>query len=1699
MPIEMGNKNNDSGADEHSECLTMDYWSEGLSDAQKTYYSKADREYNDIIAKLSEFISKENGAVIERGSDVVVLQGSTMNPSVSVLNNLGTPVSQPFSLPKGRVVTLQSQTPPPLQAVSSQQLVIQGGGVPSGGRVTARTGTPGTFQTPSPGTVHLVMDPRHGHTNMLIVQAQGNQLVQAPAPQSVQPSAPPSLPCIQSVQSVPPSTAAPDLGKSTTRTYQRNSAATTTMTTPSSQAKGLVSSASSASNISNSSTQKGPKPIKSKPPASTTTVSNIQSIPSNITKPTENNCIGGLAAGNPKRKSILEESKNSASGPDSKEVTFNKVSGKTFPSLVVLARPYLRVREMTQAKINQERGALDSKVKSVLMYGTSKFTEWLIQNGLVRGDQFCLVHRGTEGALKLKLGMYSEPTKFPFSGGYVWVSECCPQRFVSVFSGSIFEGAPHPPSVLLKLMYHWCCQTNVQNVIQWVKVDNFYVKNFFTHMRSICVAAVHENHETLGGPLKKVEVGVISLGTTSQDGNMRQVKVEVLGVMDTESKLIRLRAVEPFQDGERNFKRRFVKILEPLKHWVHPDSMILTDFTVDKGTLADMGFNNVHQSTIPDPPSPTNTMSNQNVMEYLRRIVPRMFQNTLSLLSRQIIQQFLDELVWRERWGHIPSLAFDTLVSHLAAQSKLDSGESLIVKLGKIAANPFRIWKYDHWKTDGVDSLPVETVPVLPSNTRSPKKPEEMIDDTSCPNIARAQKFVFTLDEDTEQRVKNALKLIDGSESIRKAIETYKVPRSVVLDRVKEILQPKQTEPGPGQPVFTDEEEEDIKDHLMTLYDWGYPFSRCDIRLVVKQYLDTCGRKELRFRDNCPPDMWIERFLSRHVIIRHRLCQNLPARTNPIDVSAIKQYVMNLSNVIQLVPPQNILNIMEIGLTGDPLKTMGVELRELRHPPGKRKVKSAASVMLACTAVGKVLPSYVVYEGKLGNTNEKVSGEFYTTKSGWFDEVAFGHWVESVLLPWAEGLEGKKVIIGDSLAQLFTLKSLALCMDKNISFVAMPCNVSGVLSPLDIVLCDKLRMQWRVQMRSWSTSHRDKYITIEDYPFQVEELLKSTVSPDTPQQLRKAFKVIGLYPFSSKNTMIALENGGVSLEPSKQKQNQSKKRKRIYIGTVENMGKCSVKRVEEKPVYKEVTTVDAKRPERDIDAASIIEAFRSSKDLIELDPYYYGTKPPSDELVKNEFKVADLTVKCPMCHHVVSDNLTLMKHIFGHTSIEEPTLEELSHVNLCRYCTRIHSSQEELENHVLKVHKNLSSQANVCLICAEEKADRENLIVHMHKTHDKMELPYICTMCHYRSSEQYKLVDHFYEVHAGGERVQCPFCLKCVAISNMGKKMAANTIFYMHHVKKHQAELTSRKCDKCALWFVHKGILKEHQANDHISCKDDKDIIPYQSSSGVCVMMPSPMSNDCLDVRASYDPEPQRDFYQSSIRGLITNLNGTLSRCVECGSSLDDHYLDSMLCSGCSFSTCCSVAMTKHRKVFHRADGANKIQVSIENLRNAMHCSCGFESRDGNILASHLAMCRFGNGVAYPPKPFSTELSIQKGPSSLLNSLGLMKNTPATESDNGHEYPRDRPLSRASNASSSSSYKRKRTAQDASFDSPQKDTSKVQNTEDDEFVRQQSNIDPTQISETDNTESNSQVSEAISSSEKLVHNNTNVSNGTEHM
>ncbi|XP_050306682.1 uncharacterized protein LOC126743575 [Anthonomus grandis grandis] len=467
-----------------------------------------------------------------------------------------------------------------------------------------------------------------------------------------------------------------------------------------------------------------PPPVA--PPATRSRGSTVTASTS-LPKPTESSVEGGLLTGtNIKPKAVVDLTADDGRPlPDSKEVSFNKLQGKTFPSLVVVARPQLRVEN-----VNSDRAKLDSKVKSVLMCVPAKFTEWLIQQGLVKSEQRCTTHPANQ----LKLGMYSDVSKFPYSGGYVWISECCPQKFVSVFSGSIFEGSPHPPLVILKLLYHWSCQTNIQNVVQWVKVDNLYIKGMYTWLRSICSLALQTHMRKLGGPNIRVELGVISLGTTSQDGNSRQVKVEVLGVLETTTKLLRLRAIEPLADGDRNYKKRFAKILEPIVHWVHNGSTIVTDLTVDKSTLCQLGFNKVVQHSTANVDE-SNT--NKTIMEYLRKIVPRMFQNALSLLSRQIIQQFLDELVWREWFGNTSLQAFDNLVAHVAEQTKFECNQSLIVKLSRVAQNPFKQWNVPS-VTVTSSCVPPPPTPQVPVKTAEIVKKRKRKDTEPLPKAASA-------------------------------------------------------------------------------------------------------------------------------------------------------------------------------------------------------------------------------------------------------------------------------------------------------------------------------------------------------------------------------------------------------------------------------------------------------------------------------------------------------------------------------------------------------------------------------------------------------------------------------------------------------------------------------------------------------------------------------------------------------------------------------------------------------------------------------------------------------------------------------------------------------------------------------------------------------------------------------------------------
>ena len=218
---------------------------------------------------------------------------------------------------------------------------------------------------------------------------------------------------------------------------------------------------------------------------------------------------------------------------------------------------------------------------------------------------------------------------------------------------------------------------------------------WFLILQLSTISAVQDEVVQLGGRDEPVEVGVISLGTTTADGQKREVRVEVLGVLDRTTKQFRLRATEPIPGASQT--ERFNKIFEVMNIWAHTESKIITDFSVDKETLVRMGYKRVHQCSLNQAQiaGVRKDNTNQQIMEYLKKVVPKMFQNTLSSLSTPVIQQFLDELTFRELFGNIPLKCFDSIIQRVSSQTTFTAKreETVLGRLRDVANKPFMDWR----------------------------------------------------------------------------------------------------------------------------------------------------------------------------------------------------------------------------------------------------------------------------------------------------------------------------------------------------------------------------------------------------------------------------------------------------------------------------------------------------------------------------------------------------------------------------------------------------------------------------------------------------------------------------------------------------------------------------------------------------------------------------------------------------------------------------------------------------------------------------------------------------------------------------------------------------------------------------------------------------------------------------------------------
>lgn len=319
-----------------------------------------------------------------------------------------------------------------------------------------------------------------------------------------------------------------------------------------------------------------------------------------------------------------------------------------------------------------------------------------------------------------------------------------------------------------------------------------------------------------------------------------------------------------------------------------------------------------------------------------------------------------------------------------------------------------------------------------------------------------------------------------------------------------------------GQPVLSDEEENKLVDVLLLCAEWGFPLKSYDVRIMVQQFLEKCGRREKRFKDNLPGIDWFKLFMSRHADLTIKLAENTKRVRAAVSYEMVEEYFSHLQQSLNGVPASNIINYDETNFADDPGVAKVVARRGVKH--AHRIIdtsKSSTSVMFAVAGNGTLLPPYVVYKAKHlypGWTEGGYPGSRYNRSlNGWFDSITFEDWFLTVALPYFRNLDGPKVMIGDNLNSHLTVSVIQQCEENNIKFVLLPPNSTHMLQPLDVAYFRPLKAAWRNVLEKWKLKNRG-VLPKTTFP----RLLKETidiVSVKSETNTLAGFKTCGISPF----------------------------------------------------------------------------------------------------------------------------------------------------------------------------------------------------------------------------------------------------------------------------------------------------------------------------------------------------------------------------------------------------------------------------------------------------------------------------------------------------------------------------------------------------------------------------------------------------------
>ena len=378
--------------------------------------------------------------------------------------------------------------------------------------------------------------------------------------------------------------------------------------------------------------------------------------------------------------------------------------------------------------------------------------------------------------------------------------------------------------------------------------------------------------------------------------------------------------------------------------------------------------------------------------------------------------------------------------------------------------------------------------------------------------------------------MEKAVTAVEQGMSIRRAAESFAVPRSTLHDRTSGKI--RMDSRSGRKPYLTVEEEEELVCFLLRCAKIGYAHTRKQVLVLVQQILESKGI-DVRVSSG-----WWERFCQRHPNLSLRTAVPLSlSRAMATDENVINRYYDLLEETLRandiFNDPRRIYNCDETGVPLNPKPLKVIDAAGSKNPSYLTGETREQVTVLACTgATGTALPPCIIFKRKTFNPQlavEEVPGSFYgLSANGWINAELFQEWFSRYFLASVPPLRPLLLLL-DGHSSHYCPEVIRVAAAAHVILFALPPHTTHLSQPLDKGVFASLKMHWREVCHDFLTRHPGRVVTRYDFCALFSKAWSESV---TIKNVIAGFRTTGVFPFNRMAIDVPKESF-VSFEPEK--------------------------------------------------------------------------------------------------------------------------------------------------------------------------------------------------------------------------------------------------------------------------------------------------------------------------------------------------------------------------------------------------------------------------------------------------------------------------------------------------------------------------------------------------------------------------------------